>query len=211
MSNFKNYLAENKKIVGISLTSLIFFIYITICIAMQCSLVNYDREITGFWHSIALVYPKEIPLFITHLGLEYMPLLLGIAIIALGASRHFKELFFILLSISGGTFFVELIKNLVHRARPSFDIMLINSGDYSFPSGHSTISMCFYGAFIYLIIGHVKNLWIKRILLALLIMLILLIGFSRIYLGVHYPSDVIGGFLLGLFWLCICIMIYENL
>jgi undecaprenyl-diphosphatase len=98
----------------------------------------------------------------------------------------------------------------VQRPRPE-EYRIINESGYSFPSGHSMVSMAFYGLLIYWIIKHVENKYYKYILVTLLGMLIILIGTSRIYLGVHYTSDVIAGFLIAFSYLIIFISIIESL
>ena len=96
----------------------------------------------------------------------------------------------------------QLLKNILQRPRPT-EYRIINEAGYSFPSGHSMVSMAFYGFLIYLIYKNVKNKYLKWGLIALLSLLILLIGLSRIYLGVHYTSDVIAGFLVSVSYLII--------
>lgn len=98
-----------------------------------------------------------------------------------------------------------MLKNTLKRPRP-IDYRLIEETGYSFPSGHSMASMAFYGLLIYLIYRNVKNKYLKWTLICLLSVLIILIGISRIYLGVHYTSDVLAGFLVSLSYL----IIYTN-
>ena len=98
----------------------------------------------------------------------------------------------------------QLIKRILQRPRPT-EYRIIEETGYSFPSGHSMISMAFYGYFIYLIYKYVKNKYVKWISIILLSLLICLIGISRIYLGVHYTSDVLGGFLISISYLIIYI------
>ncbi len=94
----------------------------------------------------------------------------------------------------------QLLKHIIQRPRPEGYRLIAESG-YSFPSGHSMVSMAFYGLIIYLIWKMVKNKKIKYISCGLLGLLIPMIGFSRIYLGVHYASDVIGGFAISIVYL----------
>lgn len=98
----------------------------------------------------------------------------------------------------------QLIKRILQRPRPT-EYRIIEETGYSFPSGHSMVSMAFYGYFIYLIYKYVKNKYVKWISISLLSLLICAIGISRIYLGVHYTSDVLGGFLISISYLIIYI------
>ena len=91
-----------------------------------------------------------------------------------------------------------------NNQRPT-EYRLIEETGFSFPSGHSMVSMAFYGYLIYLIYKYVKNKYIKWISIVLLSILICSIGISRIYLGVHYTSDVLGGFLISVSYLVIYI------
>lgn len=111
------------------------------------------------------------------------------------------------LAVSFG--FNQLLKAVFSRARPS-GISLIKETGYSFPSGHAMVSMAFYGFLIYLIY---KSNWKKQhkiICITLLSILILAIGLSRIYLGVHYASDIIAGFSMGIVYLSIFISVLNQ-
>lgn len=91
----------------------------------------------------------------------------------------------------------SVLKTAIHRQRPDLSLHLIEQGGYSFPSGHSFSILIFYGLFIFLCRRSIKDKRIANLVTILLSCLIFLIGFSRIYLGVHYPTDVIGGWVLG--------------
>ena len=104
----------------------------------------------------------------------------------------------------------QALKLLVQRPRPE-GFRLIEETGYSFPSGHSMASTAFYGLMIYLVFKNVKNKTAKTIICALFGLLIILIGMSRIYLGVHYASDVIAGFVLSIAYLVVYITMIVKL
>jgi membrane-associated phospholipid phosphatase len=102
------------------------------------------------------------------------------------------------------------LKNLFGRPRP--DVPLIFRADgLSFPSGHALFSITFYGLLIYIIYIGIKNDALKWTLIVLLTMLILIVGFSRVYLRVHYATDVIAGFCVGFLWLVFAISMLNRM
>jgi undecaprenyl-diphosphatase len=103
-----------------------------------------------------------------------------------------------------------LLKTLFSRQRPNIPLLEPALG-YSFPSGHSMMSFAFYGLLIYLCYKYIENRVVKTVLIILLILLIHLIGFSRIYLRVHYFSDVLAGFSVGILWLIFCLWVLNKM
>lgn len=103
----------------------------------------------------------------------------------------------------------QILKHILQRPRPT-EFRIIEETGYSFPSGHSMVSMAFYGYLIYLIYKYVKNKNVKWISIVLLSILICSIGISRIYLGVHYTSDVLGGFLISVSYLVVYTLIVNR-
>lgn len=103
----------------------------------------------------------------------------------------------------------QLVKFLFQRPRPTNVEHLIVQGGYSFPSGHAMGSIITYGALLFLIIRMYSTWLVPAVSAVVLVSLIGLIGISRIYLGVHYPSDVIGGYSLGLAVLSLSLGIYS--
>lgn len=103
----------------------------------------------------------------------------------------------------------QLLKFIFQRERPN-GYRLIEMTGYSFPSGHAMISMAFYGLLIYIIQKKVKNKPLRLILIIINIAIIILVGISRIYLGVHYLSDVITGYLISLIYLVLFIKMLKK-
>jgi undecaprenyl-diphosphatase len=101
-----------------------------------------------------------------------------------------------------------VLKKVINRARPSLE-HLVSVNTLSYPSGHAMSAMAFYGFLIYLCIRYRMARWLRYLLVSVLVLLILSIGISRIYLGVHYPTDVAAGFIGGLIWVAFCTVLFS--
>lgn len=108
----------------------------------------------------------------------------------------------IILNLAGITIINQILKFIFRRERP-IGYRLIEMSGYSFPSGHAMVSLAFYGLLIYITKRLVKNKYLKILLIILNIAIIILIGVSRIYLGVHYLSDVLTGYSISIIYLLI--------
>ena len=144
---------------------------------------------------------------ITHIGEAKIVFVLTVLAIIL--IKGLKNKLFLLTGIVGTAGLNVVLKHIVQRERPNINRLIPEKG-YSFPSGHSMMSMAFYGMLIFLIFKYVKNTALKWTLIVILTILLSTIGITRIYLGVHYPSDVIGGFLVSLTYLFILTEIYNK-
>lgn len=142
------------------------------------------------------------------------PLGVSIMALAIGAYLLIRKSWYWLLAfavvIPGGVLLNVLMKYAFHRVRPSFDDPLLTLTTYSFPSGHASASTLFYGLIAAYLIAHVTT-WNKRVLIvfAALIM-VTLVGLSRMYLGVHYLSDVLAGMAEGIAWLALCLTAIDT-
>lgn len=164
-----------------------------------------DGDIIGYkLISKFLISDFTIPIakFITNFGGAIF--LIVLTIILLISIKNKKIGLSIFSNLAIITILNQLLKRILQRPRPT-EYRIIEETGYSFPSGHSMISMAFYGYLIYLIYKYVENKYVKWILISLLSVLICLIGVSRIYLGVHYTSDVLGGFFISISYLIIYI------
>ena len=145
-------------------------------------------------------FATPIAKFITNFGGAIFLIILTVVLVILIKNKKIGLSIFSNLVII--TVLNQLLKRVLQRPRPT-EYRIIEETGYSFPSGHSMVSMAFYGYLIYLIYKYVKNKYIKWISIVLLSLLICSIGISRIFLGVHYTSDVLGGFFISISYLVI--------
>ncbi|HEY0677719.1 MAG TPA: phosphatase PAP2 family protein [Chitinophagaceae bacterium] len=110
----------------------------------------------------------------------------------------------------GGLSLMFLLKFIFNRPRPLIPLLKEAAG-LSFPSGHAMMSFSFYGLLIYLVWQNISTPWLRAVLITLLMITILLIGFSRIYLRVHYASDVMAGFAVGIIWLVLSLWVTRRI
>jgi len=103
-----------------------------------------------------------------------------------------------------------LLKYLFQRKRPLSPLLKAARG-LSFPSGHAIMAVTFYGLLVYIVLYTIGINWLKCLLILLLLLLIILIGSSRVYLRVHYASDVLAGFIIGLLWLLISLSVLKGI
>lgn len=153
---------------------------------------------------------KNILKFITNIGGTITLITLAGISLVISIIKHKKKIgIAIVANLSISALLNTVLKHIIQRDRP-IGYRLIDETGYSFPSGHSMNSMAFYGFIIYLIYKFVKNKYIKYVAITILSILIVSIGISRIYLGVHYTSDVIAGFLVSISYLIIYTNIIRN-
>src|SRR3989344_4583600 len=114
------------------------------------------------------------------------------------------------MAIGGAAAMIYLMKHTFLRARPPFLLHLVSEDSYSFPSGHAFISLVFYGLLMYFVIRHEYTLRAKVLTCLASGLFIFLVGFSRLYLGVRWPSDVLGSWVMGGVWLAVVIWIAHG-
>lgn len=187
---------------GISL-----IIFIVVSFLVQFNLTDsFDLSIYNFIISFKNDFLTSFLKIVTLFGGEYVILLITFSFFFLKNKKFFLSLFVDMILI---VFFNYFLKLVFLRERP-VDLMIINETGYSFPSGHSMIAVSFYGFIIFLIWRmNIKKIY--KFLFSLFTgFLIFLIGISRIYLGVHFPSDVIGGYSISLCFLIVYISLIRK-
>ena len=193
-------LSVKQKLLGTSFVAFFIFILIALDVIFDGALVAFDQAVHGLslsWHTPLW---DKVFFIITQLGsLAAMLFYSTIILLFLFRKKMQREIRFYLFGMLGSTAIFSGIKELVCRTRPSSYIGDFHQHGYSFPSGHSTMSMTFSLLLFFLFYPKVSEGY-RAALIAFCFLFPLLIGFSRIYLGVHYFSDVMGGFTLGIFW-----------
>lgn len=196
---------------GVSLLCAIGFTAMAFLVMGETNVAQFDREWISFIQGHETHMLTQIMSFFTFIGAGVPIMFITIVIVfVLYSVLHYRwELIFFLSVLLGSGLLNYALKLLFQRNRPTLH-RIIEANGYSFPSGHSMAAFTLYGVLCYLLWKHVDRS-VGRILLIILgSIMILCIGISRIYLGVHYPSDVVGGYLASGAWLAFSIGTYEH-
>ncbi|MDI4645763.1 phosphatase PAP2 family protein [Cohnella hashimotonis] len=171
----------------------------------------FDRSIIRFMQGFETPGLSQVMKFFTAIGagLPVTAIAVAIAMLLFFVLKHRRELILFVFALAGSQLLNVVLKLAFHRERPDIHRIIQVSG-YSFPSGHSMGAFSLYGISAYLLWKHVPAKWGRSVLIAASAALVLAIGVSRIYLGVHYPSDVLGGYLASAFWLASSIWVYRK-
>lgn len=177
------------------------FIFFTIQVSRGESF-NFDSKILQWTHSYESELVTDIAVGCTFFGSQIFLLpaniILGCIFLFINKKRQYAwKIAVVSLSSSG---FLFLVKYLVKRPRPDTP-MLDAALHYSFPSGHTFTSITFFGMLAYFAARYIKNNYVNRSIIIACVVLVIFIAWSRVYLNVHYASDVIAGFCLGCLWL----------
>lgn len=165
---------------------------------------NPSRPAGPAW---CLIFFKSI----TFLGNEIL-----LAVFVLATAVYFYTIkrkdftLLIIMSALGGSILETILKEIIKRPRPEIVPYLVVPYWWSFPSGHAVMSVTVYLLFFIIISSFINVRQIKVLILTLAAVFVFLIGFSRIYLGVHYPTDIIAGWSVGCFWVSLCLLWYRS-
>ncbi|MBP1904034.1 undecaprenyl-diphosphatase [Paenibacillus turicensis] len=189
------------------------FIFSAIAINIHSSWISsFDNIVISKIQGMESPPLTQVMLFFTWLGST--PQVLVISVITMlflfFGLKHRKELWLFLISGSGSVLLNVLLKLKFSRQRPTLHRLIEETG-YSFPSGHSMAAFTLYFTIAFLIWKHMPNTFSRVLTILVSAFLIVIIGVSRIYLGVHFPSDVVGGYFISGCWSAVCIMTYQYL
>ena len=138
--------------------------------------------------------------FITDFG--YIQILLILLVIILIVFHKYRFAYILPIHVTISVIFNMILKNIFARPRPEM-LRLIDEVGFSFPSGHAMVTMVAYGYLIYVVHHYIQQKWLRYSLIAFLVFIIVSVGLSRIYLGVHYLTDVLAGYSISLFYLLV--------
>jgi len=189
-----------KKSLKYIILSIVLVIFILILMdVIQNEIYEFDNIVYTYIQKYIQEPTTRILKILTNMGGALV--LISITIIVMCVVKNKKYGICIAVNLSGVAILNQLLKFIIQRPRPGELYRLVEESGFSFPSGHSMASMAFYGLLIYFAYKNIKNTKLKWFVCILLSIIIFTIGISRIYLGAHYASDVLGGFCLSIIYL----------
>ena len=171
--------------------------------------MSIDENVLQFFVSQRLGWLSFLVLTITYSG-GYLVVsgVTFLSALSFYIHRQTDKILPLFISVFGSAATVFIIKHIFYRARPLSAAIYLETSS-SFPSGHATIAMALYGFLVYTIWKHEKH-HLQNPAIWGLVILILLIGISRLYLGVHYLSDVLVGYMIGFIWILVSLAISKS-
>lgn len=166
-----------------------------------------DAAISAWFHAHTQPALTQVMLVITRVHSTVGICLLA-SVVALWLVRLRRPwwLLALVLSVPGGLVLNAAVKQIFRRARPHFEDPLLTLTSYSFPSGHTAGATVFYAFLAVLLSAHVRQQRWRFVVIASAAGMVALVAISRVYLGVHYPSDVVGAIVEGLIWVALCLL-----
>ena len=210
LSEIKLFSLEIFVLLGIFIISLSVFIIIARMV-FEGRLQNFDNKALAFIAGYVTNVNTNVMEGFTFLGTHTFLIPANLLITAwflFIKKRHWYSIKVPAVALS--SLLLMLILKLTFRRDRPLDPLLQAAKGFSFPSGHALMSVTFYGILILIVWQNIKKAWLRWTLSAFLILLIVAIGLSRVYLRVHYASDVLGGFTVGLVWLLLSLWILSR-
>ncbi len=182
------------------------FLVIALAIALSTPLAAVDANAEMWLHVRVTPLISNAMAAVSFLGAPTTLTIVAVAgsLLLLYRRRH-SEAATLSTVVLGGNFLNFCLKHLIQRGRPVFDDPIFSLPTYSFPSGHAVASTVFYGLLSIYALAHAKQRYAAYIGAAAALFMVTLVSFSRVYLGLHYLSDVMGGIAEGIAWLAFCI------
>jgi membrane-associated phospholipid phosphatase len=190
---------------GVLAASSLVFAWLAIAVDGGGPVVSLDNAIAAWLHAHATGFATDVLSTVTQLGGATVLLAITVvAALALLLRRRVAHAALMAAALAGGEGLNMALKAAFERPRPGFSDPLATAAGFSFPSGHAMVSLTVYGALAFVVAAGVGSRRTRVVVLGSAVALVIAIGFSRLYLGVHYVSDVVAAYCAGLAWLMLC-------
>lgn len=187
-------------VISLAIAILCLFLFVWLGREMRAGdTLRFDEAIRNWVHQFASAGMTTFMKIVSMMGAQILAMELVIAFLVFARLRWKRAAFWLAIAMVGALVLEASLKYAYHRIRPRA-YFVPEPASYSFPSGHSLASFCFYGVLAGLLTDRIKSPPWRIAIWATAILLIIAIGLSRIYLGVHYPSDVLAGYLAATVW-----------
>ena len=175
---------------------------------LESDTLRFDDHVRVLVHAESSPYLTQIMILATKIGSTAPVVMFALlALTTFWLRNRTRDAIVFAVTIVGATVVTYVLKLDFHRARPMPYFGLASPNSFSFPSGHSLVAICFYGMLAHLISSRIRSRAIRLGIWIFAILMVLLIGFSRIYLGVHYASDVIAAYAAGAVWILAVVLV----
>ncbi|HEV2039001.1 MAG TPA: phosphatase PAP2 family protein [Casimicrobiaceae bacterium] len=187
------------------------FVIIAVVVALSPAVTAIDGNVATWLHVRATPQVTDVMAAISLLGAPTtLTIVAAAGSLLLLHRRRYAEAALLSTVVIGGNFLNFCLKHLIQRGRPVFDDPLFSLPTYSFPSGHAMASTVFYGLLAIYVSVSARQRYAAPLAIGAAVLMVALVSFSRVYLGLHYPSDVMGGLCEGIAWLALSVIAWQH-
>jgi membrane-associated phospholipid phosphatase len=209
--NVRLWISPGSLVTKIFLVALIAFIILLVWVVFVYGKNSFDKNVFDWFAPHITETRTRIMVAVSFFGNHIFLVPANLFLLILFWARKNKPLTIRVAVVSvSSVLLMSFLKSIFHRVRPD-NPLVPGITNFSFPSGHSFMSVTFYGLLIWLVAISIANRVLQRLIIVSLLLFILLIGFSRIYLRVHYATDVIAGLSMGFTWLIVSLNLIDGL
>ncbi len=177
------------------------FVEVLIEVVSGSSITTVDHRVINLFQMLRTPAADRLMLGATYIGsAKGVAVIAGAAVLIGILLRRWRDALMVIASLAAGTAFFSIVKLIIRRPRPPLYDTRIVQGGFSFPSGHATMAAVLYATFAVILIRSARTFWLRLLIALCATLAVLWIGLSRVYLGVHYPSDVLAGWAAGILW-----------
>lgn len=187
------------------------FLIIAVVVALSPAVAAIDGNVATWLHVRATPQGRDVMAAISLLGAPTTLTIVAVAgSLLLLYRRRYAEAALLSTAVLGGNFLNFCLKHLIQRGRPAFDDPLFSLATYSFPSGHAMASTVLYGLLAIYVSVSARQRYAAPVAIGAAVLIVALVSFSRVYLGLHYLSDVMGGLSEGIAWLALSVIAWRH-